>query len=219
MAVSTKAMELSAEAKKLYTQISQDTPKLGDLKKIAKEIKKDHELALELWSTGEYYPRLLAILIVDKNLLTQEFLDELAEEILEHDYDQRNLLSDWLLANQLRKARKTIALVETWEDASPLILRRIFWDYQARLRWTKDRPDNAADLLDALEKKIGDAEPEVQRMMNFTVAQIGIYEPGYRARCIAFGERMGLYIDEPVPRNCTSPYVPIWIDTEVAKLG
>lgn len=219
MAVSTKTVELSSKAKKVYAQISQDTPKLGDLKKIAKEIKKDHELALELWSTGEYYPRLLAILILDKNLLTQEFLDELTEEILEHDYDQRNLLSDWLLANQLRKAKKTIALVETWEDASSLILRRIYWDYQARLRWTKDCPDNAKDLLDALEKKIGDAEPEVQRMMNFTVAQIGIYEPEHRAHCIAFGKKMALYIDEPVPRNCTSPYVPIWIDTVVEKIG
>ena len=213
-------MSLSAQAKKVYTEISAGNPKLGDLKKKAAEIKKDHGLALELWSTGEYYPRLLAILIFDKALLDQDALDRLAEDMLVHDYDQRNLLCDWLLANQLRKSKKTLALVESWQEAKSLILRRIYWDYQARLRWrSKEIPENAAALLDIIEPNIGDAEPEVQRAMNFTVAQIGIYEPEYRDRCMAIGEKMGLYIDEPVPRNCTSPYVPIWIDTEVTKLA
>lgn len=213
-------MSLSTKAKKIYAKITEDTPKLGDLKKLAAEIKKDHNLALELWSTGEYYPRLLAILIFDKALLDQDALDRLAEDMLVHDYDQRNLLCDWLLANQLRKSKKTLALVESWREAKSLILRRIYWDYQARLRWrSKEIPENAAALLDIIEPNIGDAEPEVQRAMNFTVAQIGIYEPEYRDRCMAIGEKMGLYIDEPVPHNCTSPYVPIWIDTEVAKLA
>jgi hypothetical protein len=30
--------------------------KIGDLKKLGKEIKNDHDLAMELWSTGDYYP-------------------------------------------------------------------------------------------------------------------------------------------------------------------
>lgn len=38
---------LSPKAKDILSQIGSDT-KLGDLRKIAKEIKKDHELALEL---------------------------------------------------------------------------------------------------------------------------------------------------------------------------
>lgn len=213
-------MNLSTEALKIQRQLSNGAPKLGDLRKLANEIKKDHDLAQELWSTGEYYPRLLAILIMDKTLLDPKAIDALAKEMLEHDYDQRNLLCDWLLANQLRKSKKTLALVETWEGANSLILRRIFWDYQARLRWrSKEIPGNAAELLDAIDQKIRDAEPEVQRAMNFTVAQIGIYEPGHRAHCIAIGEKMGLYIDEPVPRNCTSPYIPLWIDQEVEKMG
>ncbi|MFY0651709.1 MAG: hypothetical protein JXQ96_06730 [Cyclobacteriaceae bacterium] len=46
-------MDLSAKAQEIYSQINEET-KLGDLREIAKEIKKDHELALELWSTGEF---------------------------------------------------------------------------------------------------------------------------------------------------------------------
>ena len=45
---------------------------MGDLRKIASEIKKDHELALELWSTGQFLPRQLAILIMDKKQLSQK---------------------------------------------------------------------------------------------------------------------------------------------------
>jgi 3-methyladenine DNA glycosylase AlkD len=50
-------MNLSAKAKNIYSQINQENTNLGDLRKIAKEIKKDHELALELWSTGAFMPR------------------------------------------------------------------------------------------------------------------------------------------------------------------
>ena len=60
-------MEVSPRSKDIYAQINQETTKLGDLRKIAKDIKKDHELAMELWSTGQFFARLLAILIMDKN--------------------------------------------------------------------------------------------------------------------------------------------------------
>ena len=62
-------MTLSARAKKIVAELTPDNVKLGDLKKRGSEIKKDHDLATELWSTGEYYPRLLSILIFDPKLL------------------------------------------------------------------------------------------------------------------------------------------------------
>ena len=64
-------MALSARAKKLVAEITKGNLKLGDLKKRGAEIKKVHDLAMELWSTGEYYPRLLATLIFDNKLLTE----------------------------------------------------------------------------------------------------------------------------------------------------
>jgi len=47
--------------------------KLGDLRKIAKDIRKDHELAMELWSAERFLPRLLAILIMDNKRISQDF--------------------------------------------------------------------------------------------------------------------------------------------------
>ncbi len=212
-------MTLSTNAQNIYSQISKNTPKFGDLKKIGKEIKKDHDLAVELWSMGEFYPRLLAVLIMDKNLLTQEAIDKLATDMTSHDYDQRNQLADWLLANQLMKAKKTSLLIETWEHHPSPILRRLFWYYQARLRWTgRTPPDNTPDLLASLQKNMAKAEPEVQWAMNFSAAQIGIHEPAYRSQCIELGERLGLYKDDPVAKGCTPDYLPEFIRIEAAKL-
>jgi 3-methyladenine DNA glycosylase AlkD len=41
---------------------------------MAREIKKDHELALQLWATGDFLPHQLAILVMDKKQLSQAIL-------------------------------------------------------------------------------------------------------------------------------------------------
>ena len=211
-------MALSARAKKLVAEITDGNLKLGDLKKRGKEIRKDHELAMELWSTGDYYARLLAILIFDTRLLTENFIDQLASDVLRHDAEERNQLTDWLLANQLAKDKKLVALIATWEKNPSPILRRLFWYHQARLRWTgQTPPDNSADLLDALESDMAKAEPEVQWAMNFCAGQIGVHEREFRSRCIKLGEALGLYKDQQVARNCTPSYLPEFIRIEVAK--
>ena len=128
-------MELSSKAKEIYTQINQQTTRLGDLRKIAKTIKTDHNLAMELWSTGEFLPRMLAILIMDKKVLNQKVIDQLVRDIQQHKYDQRLQLIDWLMANQLTKNKKIVSLIESWENNPSPLLRRVFWYYQARLRW------------------------------------------------------------------------------------
>lgn len=211
-------MNLSTRAQKLHSQIDQNT-RLGDLRKMAKEIKRDHELALEIWSTGDFMPRQLAILIMDKKQLSKQTIDDFDEDIQHHDFDERNQLVDWLMANQLSKDKKLIALMESWESSPSPSQRRIFWYYQARLRWMGNtNQSNTEELLSAIEFNMTDEQPEVQWAMNFTAGQIGKWQEKYRARCIAIGETTGLYKDEVVPRGCTPSYLPKFIPIEVAKL-
>ena len=173
-------MKLSSKAENILGQINSKT-KLGDLRKIAKEIKKDHELAMELWSTGKFLPRQLAILIMDNKLLSQDLINKLDKDMQAHPFDERNQLMDWLMANQLSKDKKTIALMESWENSPSSLQRRIFWYYQARLRWLgQTPPPNTEELLSAIEKQIANEEPEVQWAMNFTAGWIGVYDKKYR---------------------------------------
>jgi len=210
-------IQRSSKAEGILAQINSNT-KLGDLRKIAKDIKKDHELAIELWSSGEYLTRLLAILIMDKKLLTPDVLNELDKDMQTHALEERNTLMDWLMANQLTKGKKTIALMESWIDSPSPLQRRAFWYYQARLRWTgQTPPDNTEELLSAIESTIVEEEPEVQWAMNFTAGWIGVYDEEKRARCVKIGEKTGLYKDEMVSKGCTPNYLPEFITMEVNK--
>ena len=213
-------MELSPKSKAIHTKISQETTKLGDLRQIAKEIKKDHVLAMELWSINQLMSRLLATLIMDKKLLSQEVIDTLDLDVQNHEYEERCQIMDWLMANQLSKDKKTIALMESWENSPSPLQRRIFWYYQARLRWMGNtNHSNTETLLTAIESELSGEQPEVQWAMNYTAGQIGKWQEEHRNRCIAIGETTGLYKDEIVPRGCTPSYLPKFIPIEVAKLN
>lgn len=210
-------MKLSSKAETILDQINSKT-KLGDLRKIAKDIKKDHELAMELWSTGNFLPRQLAILIMDNKLLSQDLINKLDMDMQVHSFDERNQLIDWLMANQLSKDKKTIELMESWKNSPSPLQRRIFWYYQARLRWLgKTPPPNTEQLLSAIEKQIEKEEPEVQWAMNLTAGWIGVYDKKYRSRCIEVGEETGLYKGEKVSKGCTPNYLPEFIAMESNK--
>ena len=212
-------MKLSPKAKHIIDQLNAENTKLGDLRNLAKDIKKDHQLAMELWSTEFYFARQLAILIMDKKLLTQELINQIDQDIQKHSEAEQNQLIDWLMANQLAKDKKTTALMESWQNSESVLQRRIFWYHQARLRWVGQiPPDNTEELLAAIEKEIENEKPQVQWAMNFTAAQIGVFQAEYRERCIKLGERTGLYKDEMVVKNCTPNYLPDFINIQVAKL-
>lgn len=211
-------MEISKKAKEIVDKIDRPDTKLGDLRTIAKEIKKDHALATELWNSGGFFPRQLAILIMDPKQLNQEEINRLDNDMQDHDKDEKLALMDWLLANQLMKDKKLAALIETWKNSKSDLQRRTFWYHQARLRWVgQTPPDNTEELLKEIEKNIENEVPEVQWAMNFTAAQIDVFDEKYRQRCVALGEKTGLYKDELVAKTCVPSYLPLFIPIQVAK--
>ncbi len=213
-------MKLSATAENILAQLDKKNVKLGDIRKIANEIKKDHELAMQLWSTEIFFARQLATLIMDKKMLTEGVIDSLDKDMQTHTEAEKLQLADWLMANQLMKDKNTISLIESWENSKSGLQRRTFWYYQARLRWTGQTPPlNSEELLSKIEERIKTEVPEVQWAMNFLAAQIGIFQEEYRQRCINLGEETGLYKNEMVAKNCTPNYLPKFIAIQVGKLN
>jgi 3-methyladenine DNA glycosylase AlkD len=210
-------MKLSSRAENVLAQICGKNTKLGDLRNLAKDIKKDHSLALELWSTNEFFARQLAILILDKKLLTNEIVDGLINDMNQHTEKEKLQLMDWLFANQLTKDKKTLTLIESWEESPTSLKRRTYWYYQARLRWTGQPQSNSAQLISKIEERIENEKPEVQWAMNFTAGWIGVYEKMYRNRCIALGEKTGLFKGQMVSKGCTPDYLPEFITIESNK--
>jgi 3-methyladenine DNA glycosylase AlkD len=126
-------------------------------------------------------------------------------------------VADWFIAYVVRKHPDKEALRQRWmQDSDP-------WAARAGWSLTSDRiakdPEglDLAALLDRIETEMGSAAPEVQWTMNFCLAGIGIHFPEHRDRAIAIGEKLGLYRDYPVPKGCTSPFAPIWINEMVRR--
>lgn len=204
-------------AQNIISQISDKNTKLGDLRKIAKEVNKNHPLAMELWSSKLFFARQLAILIMDKKLLTEGVIDRLLFDINQHTEKEKLQLIDWLMANQLNKDKSTIAIIESWADSETSLKRRVYWYHKARLRWTGKPQTDSEKLISKIENKIENETPEVQWAMNFTAGWIGVFEKQLRTRCVALGERTELYKGQKVSKGCTPDYLPEFIAIESKK--
>ena len=72
-------MTLTTKAQTIHTQLEEGKANLGDLRKIAKDTKKDHALAKELWSSKTFMARMLSILIMDVKQLSDDDINALFE--------------------------------------------------------------------------------------------------------------------------------------------
>lgn len=185
----------------------------GDVRALAKRIKSDHELGLELWATGNIDARFLATLVLDPKRLSQEELDAMvrSEPFVE--------AADWLNSYVVKSHPDKEALRQKWmRDDHPMAARSGWSLTASRVAKGADGLDVTA-LLDRIEREMGSAPPEAQWTMNYTLAEIGINHAEHRPRALSIGEKLGVYRDYPVSKGCTSPFAPIWINEMVKRKG
>jgi len=191
--------------------------KLGDLRAIAKKLKTNHELALELWNTGNVEAQLIATLIINPKTLSATELDKLTRSTTCAQ------VADWLNSYVVAEHPEKEALREKWMMAKEMTAKNP-WAARAGWHFTASRINKGASdgldlpaLLDRIEKEMPKAKPEVQWTMNNTLGAIGIHAPKLRKRAVAIGEKIGLYRDWPVSKGCIIPYVPVWVDAIVKR--
>jgi 3-methyladenine DNA glycosylase AlkD len=186
---------------------------LGEIRKLAAKIKSNPEIAAGLWETGNLDARLLAILLTKPKALSRTELDRMVRSATVAQ------VADWLNSYVVKNHPDKEALREKWMAADDPWAARAGWNLTSeRIARSPEGLDLPA-LLDRIESEMRSAPPEVQWTMNFCLAGIGIHFPEYRTRAIAIGETLGLYRDYPVPKGCTSPFAPIWINEMVRRKG
>ena len=146
----------------------------GNLRKLQKRIKKDHALALELWSTGNHDARILATMIADPKTTKQE---EPRHEWLESwaaDLDNYIIADAFAeLASQTAVAREQS---ERWNRSEEEWIGRAGWTIMAKIAM-KDRtlPDEYfEELLPTIEAGIHTGRNRVRDAMNSALIAIGI---------------------------------------------
>jgi 3-methyladenine DNA glycosylase AlkD len=187
--------------------------KMGDIRAIAKSIKINHELGLELWGSGNIDAMLLATLIMKPNLLSEEELERMTASVT------YTWLADWLMTHIIRQHPCKESMRWRWMESSHPMLARAGWSLTTE-RVLKN-PEGLAlgALLDRIEREMGNAPSPTQWTMNYCLAEIGIHFAEHRKRAIDIGEKLGLYRDYPVSKGCTSPFAPTWIGEMVARLA
>ncbi|MCP2251079.1 3-methyladenine DNA glycosylase AlkD [Lentzea aerocolonigenes] len=183
---------------------------LGKLRAVAKRLKTQQELSVELWRTGDTAARLLALLICRPKAFSRDELDAMLREA------RRPKVHDWLVNYVVKKSPHAEDLRVSWfADADPVVASA-GWALTADLVARGPEGLDLAGLLDVIEKEMKDAPERLQWAMNHCLAQIGISHPSLRARAIGIGERLEVLKDYPTPPNCTSPFAPVWI-TEMVR--
>ena len=185
--------------------------KMGDIRKVAKEIKTDHALALQLWDSGVFEARMLAILVMKPKQLSAEQLDAMVRS------NGVAQVADWLSSYVIGAHPEKEKLRAAWMKCDHPMAARAGWSLTAG-RIAKDAANlDLPGLLDRIEKTMPGAPPQTQWTMNIALAYIGIHHPQHRARALSIGEALGIYRDYPCSPGCTSPFAPIWINEMVRR--
>jgi 3-methyladenine DNA glycosylase AlkD len=183
---------------------------LTRLRALAKRLKTQHDLALQLWATGDTAARLLATLVCRSKTLSAAELDAMIRDI------SSPKLVDWFIVNVVKPGPHAAELRQRWKDCDDLI-GRAGWSLTTDGVGKKARGLDLDAVLDQIEKEMKQAPAHKQWAMNHCLAEIGIRHSEHRARAIGIGERLAVLIDYPAAPGCTPPYAPVWIAEMVCR--
>jgi 3-methyladenine DNA glycosylase AlkD len=183
----------------------------GNIRALAKKIKTDHELALQLWKTGNIDAQLLAILLMKPKSLSAAELDKMVRAAT------FVWVADWLNAYIVKEHPDKETLRQKWMKDDDRWAARAGWNLTASKIGKGAEGLDLPAMLDRIESEMADAPPETQWTMNAALATIGIHFTNHRKRAIAIGEKLGIYRDYPCSKGCTSPFAPIWINEMVKR--
>jgi 3-methyladenine DNA glycosylase AlkD len=151
------------------------------LRPIAKTIKKDHPLALELWNTGIHEARLLACFIAEPSLMTTELLDKWVNDFNSWD------ICDQATSNLLDKCDLAIERIPIWASCEQEFVRRTPFALIAALAVHKKGEkydDFFVEHFPLIMQCVTDERNFVKKAVNWAIRQIGKRSDKMRATAL-----------------------------------
>ena len=160
---------------------------LTKLKYYAKKIKKNHELALELWNSEVYDLRIISILVEEPKKVTPEQVESQVKELdfwmASHAYCS-SLLSKVDFAEQL---------ADKWLTSKDNVKRRC--GYLLVFNFAMDKkhlPDEYfGRILKIIEKELQSEENFVKEAMNCALLKIGMRNRKLKTHALAVAKKIG----------------------------
>ena len=143
------------------------------MRKMAKEIGKDHELAIDLWKTGIAEARILASMIDDPGKLTGEQMDSWVKDFNSWD------ICDQVCMNLFEKVPYAWSKIIDWSEREEEFVRRAAFALLACLAW-HDKKATDEQLIKLLPLIIAGAIDErnfVKKAVSWALRNIGKRSP------------------------------------------
>lgn len=146
---------------------------IPDLRKMAKEIGKDHELSLKLWKTGIQEARIIAAMIDRPEEVTEQQMEEWVKDINSWDVCDQVCMN---LFEKIPFARKKII---EWSRREEEFVKRTAFSMIACLAWhDKQAPDeDFIELLPVIKSGAADERNFVKKAVNWSLRNIGKRNP------------------------------------------
>jgi len=169
--------------------------RIPELRKLAKEIKKNHQLALQLWDSGIHEARILATMIDDPKKVSEEQMDVWAAGFDSWD------VCDQACGNLFDKTPYAYDKAVEWSGRDEEFAKRAAFALMAWLAvHDKKKPDEAFEpFFGIIERESADERNFVKKAANWALRQIGKRSVGLNKQAIACAERMAL-IDSKAAR-------------------
>jgi 3-methyladenine DNA glycosylase AlkD len=186
----------------------------GELFKLMKRIDLDHELARELWATGNVDARNLAMKIADPLAMTPDELDRWA---IENPMRMCSLYVATLAAEGPHARNK----VREWLSSSDERLRATGWTLLGRLSDLDETfpEDQLLRGVEEIEKSIHSAPNDVKNDMNRALITIGGRSTAMRKSVLAAAKRIGEVTVDNGDTACKTPDVAQTVEKMWARSG
>jgi 3-methyladenine DNA glycosylase AlkD len=156
------------------------------LRKMAREIGRDHALAHELWSSGVHEARILAGMIDDPRLVTEAQMDAWAA-----DFDSWDVC-DECCANLFDKTEPAYRKAVEWAARDGKFVKRAGFALMAALAWHDKRAPDEAFLafLPVIQRESADGRNFVRKAVNWALRMIGKRNAALNIIAIATAEEI-----------------------------
>lgn len=189
--------------------------RVGDLKTIQKKIKKDHQLAMELFATGNYDAMYLAGLIADESKMSARDIQSWAER------STCCGISEYTVAWVAAESEFGWELGMRWIDSPKELIAAAGWNTLSgviSMEQDKDLDLPAIKkLLQRVQKEIHHAPNRVKYTMNGFVIGVGCYVKELSAMATEIGKKIGEVTVDMGNTECKVPFAPDYINKVKAK--
>jgi 3-methyladenine DNA glycosylase AlkD len=140
-----------------------------DMRKLAKELGRNHKLALDLWRTGIAEARIVAGMVGDPAKLTEQQMEEWVKDIDSWD------VCDQVCMNLFEKNRLVWKKIIDWSEREEEFVKRTAFSLIACLAWhdKKASDDRFIELLPIIVREASDDRNFVKKAVNWALRNIG----------------------------------------------